>query len=937
MKRTVSLFIIICVMISSAFTGTVTASENTVNVYIASDSCEVVYGNGNNRNTIYVYNSASTPMYALYKLDIGNLPRADRIKSAKLKISVNGVRSGTISYVAAKKSVQTDWGERENGYSYKGSEGFIQDTKIPNLGEQIGEPLTIASAGVYEFDITDYAVEKKKEGADYLVVGLENIGTTEALFYSHSTSSGDSNTKPKFEFEFLPAEELNSISEITVSEGAVVSPIFDKNITDYVVAYPDTTEEMPVISYVAEGAYCTEKENIPAGAFGETTVITLTSEAGIDKTYRFKILKYKDLGVSPDGEITYEKPVVSTNGENVEIKVSVNSLSTVNKNVYIVTSVTVGGKVTVYAEPWTVHTGYNEKITSVPSGEDVISFVMEDFKKFIPLSESASLVPLETPQEKYDETTVFYKKLEENKLTISGKTEKDKLINFFITDSSTHPMNVNDITNLYGMNAVRCDNNGYYSVEFTFFDEGTYNLYGVDDEGKIVVEKEIFFCGYDNRKQLAEQLYESDDLINDMFLSDSSETVKKFSLKKDDYESVSETYFYTILRDIFSKSVSEDKLKSFYHDFKTALNADKLNSGKIEDVASLFEMFCVSENVRDMYNNLTNELKRKISMDKMKGKNFPDISSIETELKKEIVLININEPDSLASLISFIEAEYENLGLSTDLYYVLNGAKKISLAQYISEKTYSSVGEFVSDFNQKVNNLFSEPNISGGGSSGGGSGGGGGSVSTPVEIKKEIVNTPEVPAEELSEMKVSDFTDLEGYDWAKKDIFAFYTKGIISGKSEKNFAPGDNITRGEIIKIISGVFDLYDENAKSDFKDLENHWAEKYVSSVFGKGYILGKSENVFGVDDYITREDAAVIIYRIIQTTAKATTITKIENSFSDRKEISEYAVRSVEMLSEYGLLKGYEDGSFKPKKTLTRAEAVVLLSNVLKYLNVE
>lgn len=930
MKRTVSLFLIICVLISSAFTGTVIASENTVNVYTASDSCEVVYGNGNNRNTIYVYNSASTPMYALYKLDIGNLPRADRIKSAKLKISVNGVRSGTISYVAAKKSEQTDWGERENGYSYKGSEGFIQDTKIPNLGEQIGETLTIASAGVYEFDITDYAVEKKTEGANYLVVGLENIGTTEALFYSHSTSSGDSNTKPKFEFEYLPAEELNSISQINVSEDAVVSPVFDKNITDYVVAYPDTTEEMPVISYVAEGAYCTEKENIPAGAFGETTVITLTSEAGIDKTYRFKILKYKDLGVSPDGEITYEKPVVSANGDNVEIKVSANSLSTVNKNVYIVTSVTVGGKVTVYTEPWTVHTGYNEKITSVPSGEDVISFVMEDFEKFIPLSESASLVPLETPQEKYDETTVFYKKLEENKLTISGKTEKDKLINFFITDSSTHPMNVNDSTNLYGMNAVRCDNNGYYSVEFTFFDEGTYNLYGVDDEGKIVVEKEIFFCGYDNRKQLAEQLYESDDLINDMSLSDSSETVKKFSLKKDDYESVSETYFYTILRDIFSKSVSEDKLKSFYHDFKTALNADKLNSGKIEDVSSLFDMFCVSGNVRDMYNNLTNELKRKISMDKMKGKNFPDISSIETELKKEIVLININEPDSLASLISFIEAEYENLGLSTDLYYVLNGAKKISLAQYISEKTYSSVEEFISDFNLKVNKLLSEPVVSGGGSFGGGSSGGG-SGSGKTKIDKETVALPDVPAEVISDIKILRFTDLDDFSWAKNAVEALCEKGIVSGRSETIFAPSDKITRGEMAKLVVSAFNLKSEKETSSFTDLENHWADKYVAAISENGYVFGKSETLFGVNDYITREDAATIIYRILGIKEYE------EKEITDLDKISSYALESVKTLVGCGVLNGYEDGSFRPSKTITRAEAAVFINNILEYIGKE
>ena len=48
---------------------------------------------------------------------------------------------------------------------------------------------------------------------------------------------------------------------------------------------------------------------------------------------------------------------------------------------------------------------------------------------------------------------------------------------------------------------------------------------------------------------------------------------------------------------------------------------------------------------------------------------------------------------------------------------------------------------------------------------------------------------------------------------------------------------------------------------------------------------------------------------------------------NFTDSEEIEGYARPAVERLSRAGLIEGYEDGSFRPGDSATRAEAAKLL----------
>lgn len=194
-------------------------------------------------------------------------------------------------------------------------------------------------------------------------------------------------------------------------------------------------------------------------------------------------------------------------------------------------------------------------------------------------------------------------------------------------------------------------------------------------------------------------------------------------------------------------------------------------------------------------------------------------------------------------------------------------------------------------------------------SGGRGFGGGGG-----------VANAVEAPIEKKEETSV--FTDLGGYDWAKPAIEVLAMNGILNGKGEGVFAPADMVSREELVKMLVAIFEIYDETATSSFDDLKNHWSQSYVASASSYGLVKGQTENVFGVEQPITREDMAVLCYRFMNAFSLEIETAETED-FTDVKSISDYAQEAVKFLKGAKVINGKGDNSFAPKEGCNRAEA--------------
>ena len=89
-------------------------------------------------------------------------------------------------------------------------------------------------------------------------------------------------------------------------------------------------------------------------------------------------------------------------------------------------------------------------------------------------------------------------------------------------------------------------------------------------------------------------------------------------------------------------------------------------------------------------------------------------------------------------------------------------------------------------------------------------------------------------------------------------------------------------------------------------------------------GIVKGDPDGRFRPDDNITRAEFAAIAARFDKT--KATTTAK----FSDIA--GHWAAAEISRAAELGWVSGYPDGTFKPDKYITRAEAMSLINRVLQ-----
>lgn len=207
-------------------------------------------------------------------------------------------------------------------------------------------------------------------------------------------------------------------------------------------------------------------------------------------------------------------------------------------------------------------------------------------------------------------------------------------------------------------------------------------------------------------------------------------------------------------------------------------------------------------------------------------------------------------------------------------------------------------------------------------SSRGGSSGGSGFT---IKADSTAINT-EDKKEEIVVSKPN-FEDLIGFEWAADAINTLKNNGIINGVTEKSFSPANFVKREEFVKMICSAMKITGVEYDVDFSDTDKDaWYYNSICAAVRAQIIKGVSDTEFGIGQNISRQDAAVIIKRIYD--LKNIKIEKVtEISFNDENKISDYAYDSVKKLVSTGIINGYEDLTFRPSATLTRAEAAVVI----------
>lgn len=176
------------------------------------------------------------------------------------------------------------------------------------------------------------------------------------------------------------------------------------------------------------------------------------------------------------------------------------------------------------------------------------------------------------------------------------------------------------------------------------------------------------------------------------------------------------------------------------------------------------------------------------------------------------------------------------------------------------------------------------------------------------------------------------FNDIAAFPWAKVAIEGLAAKGIVQGVSQGSYAPAGQVTRAQFVHMLVQALELKGNNTGSKLTDVkEGAWYYDSVSIAEQLGIVKGKPNGTFGINEQISREDMAVMLYRALEQTALLTGVNGNGTPFADQAAIADYAKEAVAAIKQLGIISGTGNGSFAPKANATRAEAAVIIGNTL------
>lgn len=175
----------------------------------------------------------------------------------------------------------------------------------------------------------------------------------------------------------------------------------------------------------------------------------------------------------------------------------------------------------------------------------------------------------------------------------------------------------------------------------------------------------------------------------------------------------------------------------------------------------------------------------------------------------------------------------------------------------------------------------------------------------------------------------SHFSDIAGH-WAASFIEEAFARQLIQGYPDGTFRPDRSVTRAEFIVMLAGAFKWEGTGARLDFTDQDRIgiWAQRAVAFAVQEGIVNGYDDGGFRPDAFITREEMAVMIARALQLQLDV----HASGEFADHEAIAYWAKDAVAAMRRLGIFIGRGDDLFMPTESATRAEATVLLLQLLE-----
>jgi len=149
-------------------------------------------------------------------------------------------------------------------------------------------------------------------------------------------------------------------------------------------------------------------------------------------------------------------------------------------------------------------------------------------------------------------------------------------------------------------------------------------------------------------------------------------------------------------------------------------------------------------------------------------------------------------------------------------------------------------------------------------------------------------------------------------------------RGILGGYADGTFRPGNDVTRGQLAKIVSNAAGFNEPVTGQTFSDVApDSTFYVYIERMARRGMIGGYQDGTFRPGNNATRGQIAKIA-----SNAAGFNEPVSGQTFSDVAQGSTF-YEYVERMAARGIINGYQDGTFRPNNNATRGQTAKIMSN--------
>ena len=180
--------------------------------------------------------------------------------------------------------------------------------------------------------------------------------------------------------------------------------------------------------------------------------------------------------------------------------------------------------------------------------------------------------------------------------------------------------------------------------------------------------------------------------------------------------------------------------------------------------------------------------------------------------------------------------------------------------------------------------------------------------------------------DESQEMK---FKDVSSNDWFYSSVMYVNKYGLMTGLNETEFGPVQSLARAQFAMILYRMNGSPAVNYTNKFKDVSaGIWYTDPIMWASNKGVVTGYSNGNFGPGDNINREQMAVMMYRYAKTQGYDVSASVELGNYKDGANVSGFAKQAMQWCVAEGIITGKYNGTqLDPQGNAIRAECATII----------